>query len=289
MIHWLTQRFWPRLNRVRKKWRTDDGNLMAAAMAYYVALAFFPLMLLVVSGLGLVLRYSGSDDGAKEELLRMIADKWASETLAQQVDDVLADVETSAMFGGPIGVILLLLASIAIFVHLERGLARIWNVERPRPKGPVAAVKHVLLHRLKAFLLLFGLGAMITATFLGGMVLSTASTLTEQMLGVDSRFWDVLQLLVTLLLNWLLFASIYKTLSAVPVRWIEAGRGGLVAAVVWEIGRQVLAALVIGERYSAYGVVGAFLWVMLWIYYASTVLFLGAEYVEAIQSETKDL
>jgi membrane protein len=54
------------------------------------------------------------------------------------------------------------------------------------------------------------------------------------------------------------------------------------AAVVWEIGRMILAAFLIGNKYSAYGVVGSFIAVMLWIYYASTVVFLGAEYVQVI-------
>jgi membrane protein len=66
----------------------------------------------------------------------------------------------------------------------------------------------------------------------------------------------------------------------VPIRWPEAARGGIAAAVVWEIGRQLLANFVIGGKYSAYGVVGALLAIMLWGYYAATVIFLGAEYIQ---------
>ena len=40
MIRWLTQRFWPRLNRVRKKWRTDDGNLPICRQFFRAFLCF---------------------------------------------------------------------------------------------------------------------------------------------------------------------------------------------------------------------------------------------------------
>ena len=42
------------------------------------------------------------------------------------------------------------------------------------------------------------------------------------------------------------------------------------------------------DRYdSAYGVIGAFIAIMLWAYYASTVLFFGAEFVRTISEEER--
>ena len=50
--------------------------------------------------------------------------------------------------------------------------------------------------------------------------------------------------------------------------------------MVWEIGRLILAVFVIGGRYSPYGVVGTFIAMMIWVYYAAAILFLGAEFVK---------
>jgi membrane protein len=63
------------------------------------------------------------------------------------------------------------------------------------------------------------------------------------------------------------------------VGWSAAVQGGLLAGVLWEISRQVLTYLLSGRQYTAYGVVGSLIAVMLWIYIASSILFLGAEYV----------
>jgi membrane protein len=83
--------------------------------------------------------------------------------------------------------------------------------------------------------------------------------------------------------NWFLFTLIYKTLPRARVLWSEAIEGAAVAAVMWEINRQVLAALVIGERYSAYGIVGSMIVLLLWVYMASSILFLGAEYIQVVR------
>jgi uncharacterized BrkB/YihY/UPF0761 family membrane protein len=62
----------------------------------------------------------------------------------------------------------------------------------------------------------------------------------------------------------------------------EATAGGLLASIIWQVGRRVLTWAVIGSNYNAYGVVGAFIAVMLWLYYGSAVVFFGAEYVQVI-------
>ena len=87
---------------------------------------------------------------------------------------------------------------------------------------------------------------------------------------------------MTVGLNCLLFTVIYKILPKAAVRWRDAAAGGLLTALTWQIGQRVLESIVISNNYSAYGVVGSFLAVMLWMYYASAVILLGAEFVRAL-------
>jgi membrane protein len=69
------------------------------------------------------------------------------------------------------------------------------------------------------------------------------------------------------------------------VPWKQAIGGGLVAGVAWEIGRQLLAFLIVGKSYTAYGVIGSFIVLMLWFYYASVVLLFGASFVAVASVE----
>ena len=50
-------------------------------------------------------------------------------------------------------------------------------------------------------------------------------------------------------------------------------------AITWQIGQYLLALFVIGDKYSAYGVIGSLIAVMIWFYYASAAVFLGGEFV----------
>jgi membrane protein len=83
--------------------------------------------------------------------------------------------------------------------------------------------------------------------------------------------------------NTALFTLIYRWLPKTPAPLKPSFRGAVVAAVIWEIGRQILAEILIGSKYTtAYGVLGSFIGLMLWCYYAVAVLLLGAEYIQVI-------
>ena len=98
--------------------------------------------------------------------------------------------------------------------------------------------------------------------------------------GVMLSGWT--QFLFTAATNALLFGLIYKVLPKVTIRWRDALAGGLLVSLVWLLGQRLLVTFLIGPSYTAYGIVGSFIAVMIWVYYVSVILFLGAEFVEAL-------
>ena len=119
------------------------------------------------------------------------------------------------------------------------------------------------------------------------MALSTIETLARDYVPIPPLAWKLLTLAMAVAINWVLFTIVYKALPKTRIRWGEAMRGGLLASVVWEIGRRLLAALVIGSKYNVYGVVGAFIALMLWVYYAAASIFFGAEYVRLLTTRRR--
>lgn len=275
------RQFASRLRQTYTEWSADEGPLMAAAVAYYTALSFFPLMLTLVSGLGFFLAYAYQGQDAEQIVVRIIGEQTSPE-MQQQLAAMLNGVRENAGFNGPIGVATLLLAVIAIFAQFEQAFDRIWNVASPATKGVLGAVKSALWDRFRAFLILLGLGLLVVLIFFAGLILTTARQFTTGILPSAEAVWNILQILVSIGLNTVAFALIYALLPKQPVQWREGGQGGFLAAVTWEIGRQLLAAFVIGKKYSAYGVIGSFIALMLWVYYACWVLFFWAEYVQIL-------
>jgi len=55
MISLRLSTFVNNVQRIWKRWTDDNGSLLAAGVAYYGALSFFPLILTLISGVGLML------------------------------------------------------------------------------------------------------------------------------------------------------------------------------------------------------------------------------------------
>ncbi len=273
-----------RWKRTIERWFEDDGNMRAASISYFATFSFFPLLLILISALGLVLRFSSGVQDAQQQFLQLLAEN-TSEVLTGHVEKALMEIRTQATVGGPLGLCTLILAAVGVFTQFDAAFDRIWNVKRSRGKGVVAAVRNALVYRLRAFLMLLGVGFLVIAAFFAGIAASAVRSLTAELPG-GSTAWTVIQLLTSVMLNCLLFTVIYKVLPKVHLRWSAAARGGIVAAVLWEASRVVLTILVLGKQYTAYGLVGSLVALMLWIYVANSVLLLGAEYVRVIYDES---
>jgi membrane protein len=281
MFDWLKNTFWPRLYEAAKRWQKDDGATLAAAVAYYAAFSFFPLLLLLIAVLGFALRFSIGVQHARQELLHVLAEN-TSPVLAGHVSAVLDQISVHAIVGGPLGLATFLLAAIGIFNQIEVAFDRIWKTPEDPWRGLRAAILNALYYRLRAFLMLLGTGALVLVAFVAGEVASAFHALAAKLPG-GVWVWNLTQITLSIALFTLSFTLIYRVLPKAPVRWSEAVRGGLLAAVLWEATRQLFTCFLIGEQYNAYGIVGSLIALLLWIYIASSVLFLGAEYIQVLR------
>lgn len=267
-----------------KRWSADGGPLLSAGVAYYVAISFFPVLIILLAGLGFFFDLTETGQQAEAQLIHAV-DVQLSPALGQQVQKVIEEVRVQASFSGPVGLITLLIASLAMFSQFEHAFDRIWKVDSKTNRGLWRSVVLSLKTRLKAFTMLLALGVVVVVTFAAGVVLSTIEETSAELLPWDDRVGWLLDVGLTVVLNVVAFTLIYRLIPKVEVSWKHALAGGIFAAIAWDIGRQVLARFVIGQHYeSAYGIVGSFLAIMLWAYYAVSVLFLGAELIQAIRA-----
>ncbi|HLA86039.1 MAG TPA: YihY/virulence factor BrkB family protein [Thermoguttaceae bacterium] len=285
MARWFNTRI-RQLHQTWLAWRHNEADLTAASMAYYAVLSFFPLLLLLIAVFGFTLRYSVGAQDSQDRLLCVLAEN-TSPLLADHVQSALAEIQANASIGGPLGLFVLLLAAIGIFTQLDVAMNRIWGTTSRHGRTFLRAVRDALLHRLRAFLILSGLGLLIWAAFVADTVASALRPWVADLHG-GHLLWMSGRLAISLVINSVLLMLVYKLLPRTHVWWRAAARGGVLAAVLWEISRQVLGLLLLGNKYTAYGVVGSLMAVMLWIYIASCVFFFAAEYVRVVQRDTSD-
>jgi len=279
---WLLD-FFPNLRDAGLRWSEDDAGSLAASVAYYLALSLFPMFLLLFSGLGMFLRYTQFGFDIQQQILETVEDKTSPE-VRSQVDQVLDHLTSQSLVGGPTGLLAAVLAAIGVFAQIDRGFDRIFRIPPQKDASLLRTVFRVLRQRFSAFLMLLSLGGLLVVLFFVSMGISQVRSVTYQKLPSVTQLFNAFDLITTIVVNALLFMLIYRILPKRPVHWMDAFRGGLLAAVIWEFGRGLLGAFFIGMRYtSAYGAIGSFIALLLWCYYGISILFYGAEYVQVLE------
>jgi membrane protein len=274
-----------RLHAAWTRYQEDDGPLLAAAVAYYLGLSLFPLLLILLAGLGWFLRFTLTGQSAEEQLLRTISTH-LSPALVREVEQALSVVQDRSKVQGPIGLLTILTTTLAAFSQFDRAFDRIWDTPQPADESWWESIRRLLVQRGTAFLLLLGTGFFLFVVVAVGVVVSAVRSASAGYLAVPDPVWQGMQAVSAFLLNLALLAAIYRWLPKQGPHWLDAAGGACLAAVLWEFGRILLARFLIGASYSsAYGLVGSFIAILLWCYYAVTVIFLGAEFAQQLCQE----
>ena len=261
--------------RFGKDWIKYEIPSLAAAVAFYAAVSLFPLLMVMISGVGYFFQFVESGRDAKQQVLKVFAEKFSPD-MSLALASLLDSTVNKSTINGPIAVIGFFFVASLAFVQIDKGFMRIWEVQPKKKKGVLQAVLRIFFLRLRSFILMAGMLVAMLFVF----VTSTGWQLLEKQgagwIPFDLPDWGLGSYLFTILVNAVILGSLYRFLAKSPVNWEKCLFAGLIAAVLWEIGREILARVIIGDRYTAYGIVGSFLVVLLWIYYNAIVLFSGA-------------
>ena len=274
--------FWVRIRKTIKYWSDDDGNSLAAAVAYYAATSFLPLTLILIFVLGMVLRFSPGAQNAWERLLDLIQSE-TSEVLADHARTVLEGIENSASTGGTLGIGMLVLVCVGVFVEFEVAFDRIFGVAGSS-HSMLASLRTILFRRLRAFLVLGMVSFLSLLLTIASISASAIYSHIDHLPGIAYARTGF-HFMTMIALNGLLFTVLYKTVPKVPVRWVEAFHGGVLAAVLWEVSRQALSMILMRKIYTAYGIVGSILALMIWFYVVSCILLFAAMYIRVLLDE----
>ncbi len=276
-----------RLYRTYDSFNRDHGSLLAAAAAYFIGLSLFPLLSSLIAGFGWFLEHTSPGQNAEQHVMATV-EQHVSPLVASQVQELFAEVREHSPVSGPISLLTLLFVATAGFTQFENAFNRIWNTPAPESRGWLASLREIVVDRAIAFVLLLAIAAIVAATFLAATILATVQARTRDILPAPAAVWTLSQTGASLAINLLAFTMLYRWLPKTHVPWRPALRGAALVAVAWEIGRQLLAAFLVGTKYSsAYGIVGTFIGLLVWCYYACLIVFLGAEYVQGLIAERK--
>jgi membrane protein len=282
-------KFWsgllPVLNETWSEYLNDEANERGAALAYYAAFSLFPLLILLLAALGFVLDHVPAAVDARAALLRLAA-RQVSPQFSRTLREVFGQLQEHAPRATGIGLFILWFGASSVFQQLDHTFNKIWRVPEKSPptdwkKYALGIIKDQLTRRLAAFLMVLVVGLLLFVSLALTAIVQPLLGVIADVPLVGSTVGYLASMAISLILNTLLFALLFKYLPDTPVAWGDVWLGALLTALIWELTKRLLALYIAHSSYiSAYGVVGTMLVLLVWIYFSSQVLFLGAEFTE---------
>jgi membrane protein len=261
------------------KWSEHQAPRLGASLAYYALLSMAPLLILTVALCGLVFSRSTAEANLLAQVRQIAGDQGVS-LLHMLLNNV--HHAKSGLTASIVAIVTLLFGASGVFLELRDSLNTIWDA----PPARATNWKHVLWQRAVAFVMVVSLGILLLVS----LILSAG-------LGILVRFFNGLvpvhiamvgtaaNFLLSLVGMSVLFGLVFKFVPDVPIQWRDVGVGAVATAVLFSIGRALLALYLgtagIGSAYGAAGSVVAF---VVWIYYSAQIFFFGAIFTRCYSS-----
>jgi membrane protein len=256
----------------REYWANRPMEL-AAALSYYTLLSLAPLVLMTVAVAGLVFERATVERRIVTEMGLLIGSEGS-----EVVQTVLRHARDPAKgtLSVVIGTAVLLLGATTVFAQLQSSLNRIWKMEESS-HGSAGMLWLFVKERLLSLAMVLAVGFLLLVS----LVISAAVAAIGEALGGVSNAGiglEALNLLVSLIVVTALFATIFKVLPDAPVAWRDVWVGAVTTSVLFTVGKSLIG-LYLGRTSigSPYGAAGSLVVMTVWVFYASMIVFLGAE------------
>jgi len=259
-----------------KAWNEHNAFRHSAAVSFYTLFSLAPITLIAV---GLAGFFFGKDMAAHQfsAQITQLVGKQSAELIQKNME--ANSLGHQSVIKTAFGAFLLVIGATTVFGQLQGSLNDIWGViAKPSKSGWVL----LILQRLISFAMVLTIGFLLAASMIISTALTAMIELTQGWMTVPPWVLRTADLGVGLIVLTLLFALLFKVLPDVRIRWREAWLGAFVTAVLFSVGR-LLIAMYLGHSTiaSSYGAAGSLVALLIWIYYSCAILFFGAEFIRA--------
>ncbi len=255
-------------------WDEDNVNRLAASLAYYTLLSIAPLIILTVAVAGLAFGQDAAREHIGGELASVVGG--GADTAVKAIAKN-AQSPGSGVFSVIVGVVVLLFGASGVFGELQSALNTVWEVAPKPGRGIWGLVKD----RFFSFTLVIGVAFLLLVSLVVSAALTWAGQVFSSTLPGGAAVWHVLNFLISLAVVTALFAVMFKAVPDAKIRWRDVWVGAGVTALLFTLGKLLLG-LYLGSAgvSSAYGAAGSIVALVIWVYYSSQVLLIGAEFTE---------
>jgi membrane protein len=261
-------------------WLERNAFSYAGSLAFYTLFSLAPTVIIAVTVIGLVL----GEDAAQGQIVAQLQDTMGHEAAAAIEQAVASSrIEESGLLPTLLGVGALLVGATTVFAQMQFSLNTIWGVTaRPSANSALIFIKN----RLLSLTVVLSIGFILLVSLIFGVMVRAMLQAADELVPFVGFLTTGVEFLVSLAVIAVLFATIFKVLPDVVLRWRDVVVGAVVTALLFAVGRSAIAVyLSHTATASTYGAAGSVVMILLWVYYSSLILLFGAAFTRCHLAE----
>lgn len=257
----------------------DHANYLAKAIIYYAGISLIPLLLLLLSTVGLLLRFKPMAGEVEERTLNVLQAQFGPE-LSGTVYRLFETLQRESIAATIISVLGVLVSASLLLRQLRMTFRAVWHYDPPLVAGPLLVRGLTLVREwLIAAVITAGGGGLLLAAFVIVAAFNGTARVLDRVPYLPGT-GPLLAVLSSFALAAMTFGALLKVLPPRPVRWRDIGPSVLLCAATWVLVSELLPLyqrLFGDESKNPYNAVGALLPLLITASLAGQMLFFGAE------------
>ncbi|WP_343633163.1 YihY/virulence factor BrkB family protein [Fluviicola sp.] len=256
----------------------ENSFFHGAALAYYAVFAIIPIIYLALISFGKIM--------GQEEILRLIKVLLEEQVGLKDSSGLLSFLsevhfEKSSVILNIIGIIALMFSSSALISSLRMSINEFYDIH-VKIDDRRTKFFYTILTKLISVFMLAVFGVSIVLLYTAETIFLSLSGELFGWLHIESKWvMEAVGQLVSVGINTILFALVYKFLHDGRVLWKLVLSGGLLTACLLHVGQIGLKFYLTNFFFgSQMGIAGTLLIFLAWMYYTSQIIFLGAKFVK---------
>jgi len=252
-----------------------DMLTQSAALAYYTVFSLPPMLFIVFWTGELLYEEVGIRDAVFGEIGALVGEEGARQLMGT-IEGL--KIEKPSLLATLVGILALLFTASTVLVTIQNALNRLFEV--PPADTLSEGIWQFIHQRLVSFAMLIAISFILSVSLVLDAAIRAFDLSLAAWLGEFSHVLVVIDsLLVELLFMTLLFALIFRYLPDLRLKWREIWIGAFLTAALFSLGEYLIGYLIgSNEIANLYDAAGSILVLMLWVFYASAILFFGASF-----------
>ncbi len=267
---------WQILKETFKGFSEHNIAKLSGSLAYSTVFSMGPLLVVIISLCGMLFKRE-----AIEGKIYGVLNDFFGEGTAHQLQDIIRQVaigdkgQVAAIVGG----IVLFIGATAVFAEIQDSINTIWGL-KPKPER---GLLKLIRDRFLSFSVIVSLGFLLLVSLaITALIEGISTNLQKRFPDMAVAVFYIINLLLTVGLSMLIFAVIFRVLPDARIKWKDVTIGAFVTTLLFLLGKFAISFYITKANIgSTYGAAGSLVILLVWVYYSSIILYIGAEFTKA--------